>query len=163
MSIDYGARDSTNQALATKFGFESNESLSYFYAHCVGGIGVRSMPCDCTSFTLDADSLVKSIETLTKTFNFLLALMSVNGRTNCFFTLAFTKYTPISSEKFIEFTKQYPVVGLNQYPSVRNDAFVTMVSGVLKCPNPQMRGYDRVEYDPNHDYLSNPIYNVIGE
>ena len=165
MSLPYGATDKANLELAAdlniRLGIDGNDlylSTDIWFAR------INHVDGDCTACSMDTDGV--SLADIPTVYEIVLKFMSLNGRTSCFFSKFINEAYYGKVEEFIKSIQHLPIVGLHKFPSIRSGAKYQdhwMVSGILKCPNPQMKGYDKVVFDPSHDFLKDPVYTLIGE
>ena len=165
MSLPYGATDKANLELAAdlniRLGMDGNDlylSADTWFAR------INHVNGDCTACSVNTDDV--SLTNIPTVYRIVLKFMSLNGRTSCFFSKFINEAYCGKVEEFIKSIQHLPIVGLHKFPSIRSGDKVKdhwMVSGILKCPNPQMKGYDKVAFNPSHDFLKDPVYTLIGE
>lgn len=165
MSLPYGATNKANEDLAAELGLRIN--LDHYTIQLRNDswfARVNEISGDCTACSINTDDV--SLADIPTVYGIVLKFMSLNGRTSCFFSRFIIETDSGKVEEFIKSIQHLPIVGLHKFPSIRSGAKCNdrwMVSGILKCPNPQMKGYDKVAFDPSHDFLKDPVYTLIGE
>lgn len=165
MSLPYGATDKANEDLAFLLGLRINlASYNLQLSNDSWCASINAISGDCTACSIDTDGV--SLLDIPTVYETMLKFMSLNGRTSCFFSKFIDETYCGNVEEFIKSIQHLPIVGLHKFPSIRSGAKYQdhwMVSGILKCPNPQMKGYNRVAFDPAYDFLKDPVYTLIGE
>ena len=165
MSLHYGATNNANEGLAFLLGLRINlDNDNLQLGNGSWYLSINAISGDCTACSIDTDGV--SLSDIPTVYETVLKFMSLNGRTSCFFSKFINETFCGKAEEFIKSIQHLPIVGLHKFPSIRSGAKYKdhwMVSGILKCPNPQMKGYDKVTFDPAYDFLKDPVYTLIGE
>lgn len=165
MSLPYGATNKANEDLAAELGLLINlDNYNLKLSNDGWYASVNEISGDCTACSIDTYGV--NFADIPTVYGIVLKFMSINGRTSCFFSKFINETYTVKVEDFIKSIQHLPIVGLHKFPSIRSGYKYSdqwMVSGILKCPNPQMKGYDKVAFDPSHDFLKDPVYTLIGE